>query len=167
MKWVLKWQQQQEKKDEMRGMQWKEGTEQQWLCLLWNGLLASGKNDGYSWINFSVFDGFCSWDDDIDHLSTGVFSLIYNLVTHPFPNITSSILYTSEIVPLKTGEVIGIIKKNAEFFQELIVLLSCVSQLVWESKSFVAHLLTLCSYWGSGFKWMPVKVVSSNHINLF
>lgn len=67
------------------------------------------------------------------------------MVTHPSPNIAFSIVYTSEIVPLKTGEVIGTIKKNMEFFQELIVLLSCVSQLVWELKSFVAHLLTLCS----------------------
>lgn len=90
-----------EMEDEMRGMPWKEGTEQQWLCLLWNGLLASGKNNSYSWINFSVSDGFCSWDDDIDHLSTRVVSLIYNLVTHPFPYITSPILYTSEIVPSK------------------------------------------------------------------
>lgn len=133
------------KKDEMRGMQWKEGTEQQWLCLLWNGLLASGKNNGCSWINYQVSDEFCSWDGDINHLSPGFFSLIYCLVTHPSPNITFSILYTSEIVPLETGEVIGTIQKNIEFFQELIVLLSCVSQLVWELKSFVPHLLTLCS----------------------
>lgn len=133
------------KKRKMRGMQQKKGAEWQWLWLLWNGLLASGKNNGYSWINYWVSDEFCSWDGDINHLSPQLFSLIYNLVTHPSPNITFSIVYTSEIVPLGTGKVIGTIKKNIEFFQELIVSLSCVSQLVWELKSFVPHLLTLCS----------------------
>lgn len=72
-----------------------------------DGLVAGGKNNGYSWINYWVLDEFCSWGGDIKYLSSWLFSFIYNLVTHPSPNITFSIVYASEIVPLKTGEVIG------------------------------------------------------------